>query len=53
VTSEERERMEYLCNRIAVEKDPKVFLKLVQDLNNLLALKHQRIHPDANNPNRS
>jgi hypothetical protein len=46
VTSEERERMEYLCNRIAVEKNPAVFLKLVEDLNNLLALKRQRIDPE-------
>ena len=40
----ERELMEYLCQRIAVEKDPIVFGQLVNDLNELLEVKHQRIH---------
>lgn len=46
MTSEERERMEYLCSRIVVEKDPEVFDKLVHELNELLEVKHQRIHPE-------
>ena len=46
MTSKERERMEYLCGRIAVEKDPEVFDKLVEELNELLEVKHQRIHPE-------
>ena len=46
MTPEERERMEYLCGRIAVEKDPVTFDKLVQELNELLEAKHQRIHPE-------
>ena len=46
MTSAERERMEYLCGRIAVEKAPEEFDKLVRELNDLLELKHQRIHPE-------
>ena len=44
MTDIERELMEYLCQRIAVEKDPTVFGQLVNDLNELLEVKHQRIH---------
>ena len=42
---EERERMEDLCKRIAVEKNPETFDELVRELNDLLDLKYQRIHP--------
>lgn len=45
MTREERERMDYLCQRIAVEKDPKVFDDLVKELNELLERKHERIDP--------
>jgi len=44
MTDIERELMEYLCQRIAVEKHPTVFGQLVHDLNELLEVKHQRIH---------
>ena len=37
--------MEELCKQIAIEKDPETFDKLLRDLNDLLELKHQRIHP--------
>jgi hypothetical protein len=43
--AEERERMAWLCERIAEEQDPKTFDELVQELNNLLEAKHERIHP--------
>lgn len=46
VTSEERARMEELCRRIAIERDPETFDRLVAELNDLLELKHQRIHPE-------
>jgi len=44
MTDIERDLMEYLCQRIAVEKDPIIFDQLVNDLNELLKAKHQRIH---------
>lgn len=43
MTPDERERMEYLCGQIAVEKDPKLFDQLIQELNDLLAVKQGRI----------
>jgi hypothetical protein len=43
MTPDERERMAILCERIAKEKDPDTFDKLVRELNNLLALKRERI----------
>jgi hypothetical protein len=46
MTPEEQERMEYLCQRIAVEKDPQIFDQLVRELNDLLEVKHGRIHPE-------
>jgi len=46
MTSEERERMNWLCNRIQNEKDPEKFDALVQELNELLEQKHSRIHPE-------
>lgn len=44
MTSEERERMNWLCQRIADEKDPDIFDQLVEELNDLLEAKHERIH---------
>ncbi|MGH9495317.1 MAG: hypothetical protein ACRD3B_09990 [Candidatus Sulfotelmatobacter sp.] len=38
--------MNQLCRQIAVEKDPATFDKLVRELNDLLELKHERIHPE-------
>jgi hypothetical protein len=46
MTSEERERMEWLCKRIAEEKDPATFDSLVKQLDDLLAVKSRRIHPE-------
>jgi hypothetical protein len=46
MTPDERERMATLCERIATEQDPKKFDELIKDLNDLLELKHQRIHPE-------
>jgi hypothetical protein len=46
VTPQERERMNWLCNRIQDEKDPEKFDELVHALNALLEAKHERIHPE-------
>lgn len=46
MTPEERERMEELCKQIATEKDPETFDRLVLELNELIEVKHQRIHPE-------
>jgi hypothetical protein len=43
MTPEERERMHFLCDRIAKEKDHTEFSKLVQELNDLLESKEQRL----------
>jgi hypothetical protein len=46
MTPEERERMNYLCQRIQEEKDPKIFDELVRELDELMEAKHERIHPE-------
>ena len=43
MTPEERERMNVLCERIAKEQDHDKFVKLVQELNDLLDHKEQRL----------
>ncbi len=43
MTPEERERMNVLCERIAKEQDHDKFVKLVQELNDLLEHKGQRL----------
>lgn len=44
--------MEQLCKRIAEEKDPLVFDNLIRELNDLVEVKHRRIHPEhADKPN--
>lgn len=43
MTPEERERMNFLCGQIAKEQDHAKFAKLVQELNNLLEQKDQRL----------
>jgi hypothetical protein len=45
MTSEERERMNELCKKIQTERDPQIFDKLVRELDDLIAVKHERIHP--------
>lgn len=49
MTPDERERMEKLCNQIAIEKDPKIFDQLIQELNDLLAAKQERIQSGRQN----
>lgn len=46
MTADERERMDWLCQRIQAEKNPEIFDELVKDLNDLLEIKHGRIHPE-------
>ena len=46
MTTDEREQMSHLCQRIQEEKDPVTFDKLVQQLLNLLEAKHARIQPE-------
>ena len=46
MTHDEQERMNDLCEKIATEKDPQTFDGLVKELNDLLELKHGRIHPE-------
>ncbi len=46
MTPEERQRMNWLCTRIQEEKDPNTFDQLVHELNDLIADKHERIHPE-------
>ena len=46
MTSEEQERVRYLCQRISIEKDPQIFDQLVMALNDLLEVKHRRSHAE-------
>lgn len=43
MSPEERERMHALCARIEIEKDHDKFTKLVQELNDLLESKENRL----------
>jgi hypothetical protein len=43
MTPEEREHMHTLCERIAKEQNHEKFVKLVQELNDLLDHKEQRL----------
>jgi hypothetical protein len=45
MTPEEQEHMEYLCKRIAVEKDPRRFEKLACKLNDLISGTLKSIQP--------
>jgi hypothetical protein len=47
MTPDERERMHILCERIAKEQDFSKFVKLVQELNDLLDLKRRRLERPA------
>jgi hypothetical protein len=51
MTPEERERVEYLCKRITEEKDSEVFNSLVQELNDFLDSKQERLRRQT--PNRT
>jgi hypothetical protein len=46
MTREERDRMNFLCRQIQDEQDPAKFDELVLELNELLEVKHERIHPE-------
>lgn len=46
MTPDERERMTALCNRIAVEENHEKFMQLVQELNDLLSRKENRMERD-------
>ena len=50
MTPDERERMQLLCEQIAKEENPEVFTKLVQELNDLLEHKVQRLERPAVQP---
>jgi hypothetical protein len=43
MTPEEREHLDALCKRIAIEKDPQRFDSLVRELEALLEAKHERL----------
>jgi len=45
MTTEERNSMERLCKQIAVEKDPKKFIQLVHELDELLHRVVKRLGP--------
>jgi hypothetical protein len=47
MTDEERDLMNTLCAKIAIEKDPTIFDQLVHELNELLEKKEHRLKPDA------
>ena len=47
MTPDERETMHILCERIAKEQDHERFLRLVQELNDLLEHKGQRLKQSA------
>jgi len=49
MTPDERERMHILCERIAKEQDSDKFVKLVQELNDLLEHKEQRLKDSSKN----
>lgn len=46
MTPEEQEKLNELCRRVIAEKDPKVFDKLVKEMNDMLEKKYERIHPE-------
>jgi hypothetical protein len=45
MTPEERKQLDFLCKRIAIEKDPQRFDSLVRELEALLEAKHERLQP--------
>jgi hypothetical protein len=47
MTPDERERMHFLCERIAKEQNHDQFLRLVQELNDLLERKEHRLEDSA------
>lgn len=49
MTAEERSHLNYLCEKIATEKDGVRFDAFVKELLQLLERKHKRIHPAQEN----
>ena len=45
MTPQEREKMNDLCKRIQSEQKPEIFDQLVRELNDLLEVEHERLHP--------
>jgi hypothetical protein len=53
MSTDEQERIHILCERIATEQDQEKFVKLVQELNDLLDRKDpDRENPDHETPDR-
>ena len=50
MTSEEKDEITALCNRVIEEKDPAKFRELVVQLNDLLEKKGHRLEPSTTNP---
>jgi len=50
MTPEEREQMNRLCARIAVEKDQTIFTQLVRQLNDLLEKRHNSLSSEQQEP---
>jgi hypothetical protein len=50
MTPDERERMQRLCEQIATEENRERFTNLVQELNDLLDHKVQRLERPASQP---
>jgi len=46
MTSEEREKVNALIERIQEEQDPQIFIQLVEELNGLLEQKGEGIRPN-------
>jgi hypothetical protein len=53
MTPEERDRMNQLCRQIETEQDPIIFSKLVNELDQLLRTKEQRIEARQQKPQSS
>jgi hypothetical protein len=47
MTTEERAQMNRPCQRIQIEKNPHVFMNLVEELHELLERKQKRLEPSA------
>lgn len=44
---EERQRMNWLCERIQIEENPHAFMNLVEQLNELLERREKRLRPSS------
>jgi hypothetical protein len=51
MTPEERTRMQEICGKLATEKDPATYDKLVKELDNLLELQYERISAPVKSSN--